>query len=448
MKNKLKLILSSIAFLMIVSLLQLHVYAAGFSVSKSASSVAPGGKFTVTVSCPNSVSTVNVSASNGSVSQNTLVVDNESASVTVTVGSSGTVTVSVSVDGYEYGCRNPVSGSRAVSVAINAPSGNNSSNKNSSSGSSNNSTNSNAGSTTDNADTTTQQTEEKKDETKKSNVNTLASLTVSAGELSPAFDGNNTNYEVNVDAKVTSITINAKATDAKASVSGTGEHALQVGANTLQVVCKAEDGSSKTYTITVNVDETPLVYLKHNKQKLGVVRNVKDLGIPETFEATTIKIDDNDVTAYHSNNMNKTILYLVNEKGEKNFYLYDEKEGVISIFIPVTVLGRNVYIIDVKVDNVKFNKVQIDNNTFNGWTFKDDKNYSLIEVMNQKGEKVIYQYESTENTLQLYRQVKQEQIEQPKQQKSILTYVFAATTVIFALISLVVVRYLYIYKKH
>ncbi len=121
MKNKLKLILSSIAFLMIVSLLQLPVYAAGFSVSKSASSVAPGGKFTVTVSCPNSVSTVNVSASNGSVSQNTLVVDNESASVTVTVGSSGTVTVSVSVDGYEYGCRNPVSGSRAVSVAINAP---------------------------------------------------------------------------------------------------------------------------------------------------------------------------------------------------------------------------------------------------------------------------------------------------------------------------------------
>lgn len=120
-----------------------------------------------------------------------------------------------------------------------------------------------------------------------------------------------------------------------------------------------------------------------------------------------------------------------------------------SIFIPVTVLGRNVYIIDVKkddvkVDNVKFNKIQIDNNTFNGWTFIDDANYSLIEVMNQKGEKVIYQYEATENTLQLYHQVKQKET---KPQKHIMTYVFAATTVIFALISLVIIRYLYIYKK-
>lgn len=442
MKKRLKVILSSIAFLITVSLLQLPVYAAGFSVSKSASSVSPGGTFTVSVSVSGE-GRFNFSASNGTVSSSSQWIAG-SGSVSVKAGSSGTVTVSVTAsDVSASDGETVISGTHSVSVAINAPAsgGNNSTNSN----------NSSSGSTTNNTDTTTQQTEEKKDE-KKSNVNTLASLTVSAGELSPAFDGNNTNYEVNVDAKVTSITIDAKVTDAKASVSGTGEHALQVGANTLQVVCKAEDGSTKTYTITVNVDETPQVYLKLNKQKLGVVRNVKDLGIPESFEATTIKIDGNEVTAYHSNNMNKTILYLVNEKGEKNFYLYDEKEGVTSIFIPVTVLGRNVYIIDVKKDdvkvsNTKFNKIQIDNNTFEGWTFTDDKNYSLIMVMNQKGEKVIYQYEATENTLQLYHQVKQEQSNQPKQQKHIMTYVFAATTVVFALISLILIRYFFIHKK-
>lgn len=439
MKKKFKVILSSIAFLMMISLLQLPVYAAGFSVSKSASSVAPGGTFTVSVSVSGE-GRFNFSASNGTVSSSSQWIAG-SGSVSVKAGSSGTVTVSVTAsDVSANDGETVISGTHSVSVAINAPA---------SGGNTTNSNNSNSGSTTNNTDTTTQQTEEKKEETKKSNVNTLASLTVSAGELSPAFDRNNTNYEVNVDAKVTSITIDAKATDAKASVLGTGEHALQVGANTLQVVCKAENGSTKTYTITVNVDETPQVYLKLNKQKLGVVRNVKYLGIPESFEATTIKIEENEVTAYHSNNMNKTILYLVNEKGEKNFYLYDEKEGVTSIFIPVTVLGRNVYIIDVKkddvkVDHTKFNKIQIDNNTFDGWTFTNDKNYSLIMVMNQKGEKVIYQYEATENTLQLYHQVKQEQ---PKQQKHIMTYVFAATTVVFALISLVLIRYFFIHKK-
>lgn len=442
MKKRLKVILSSIAFLMTISLLQLPVYAAGFSVSKSASSVAPGGTFTVSVSVSGE-GRFNFSASNGTVSSSSQWIAG-SGSVSVKAGSSGTVTVSVTAsDVSANDGETVISGTHSVSVTINAPT---------SGGNTTNSNNSNSVSTTNNTDTTTQQTEEKKEETKKSNVNTLASLTVSAGELSPAFDGNNTNYEVNVDAKVTSITIDAKATDAKASVSGTGEHALQVGANTLQVVCKAENESTKTYTITVNVDETPQVYLKLNKQKLGVVRNVKDLGIPESFEATTIKIEENEVTAYHSNNMNKTILYLVNEKGEKNFYLYDEKEGVTSIFIPVTVLGRNVYIIDVKkddvkVDHTKFNKIQIDNNTFDGWTFTNDKNYSLIMVMNQKGEKVIYQYEATENTLQLYHQVKQEQSNQPKQQKHIMTYVFASTTVVFALISLVLIRYFFIHKK-
>ncbi|WP_405317224.1 cadherin-like beta sandwich domain-containing protein [Faecalibacillus faecis] len=444
MKKGIKIFITSLILMMTLSIE--NIYAAGFSVSRSTSSVSPGGRFTVSVSCQGA-GQFSVSASNGSVSSSSLWVDG-SGSVTVTAGSSGTVTVSVSaidVTGYD---ESSITGSRSVSVSINTPTSSNNSNSSqtNSSSSSSNTTNNNTTTTNETNNQTTQQQEE----TKKSNNNNLSSLTLSTGTLNPEFNSNQTNYEVNVDAKMTEITIDAKALDSKASITGTGKHSLQVGSNTFEIKCKAENGSVKTYTITINVDETPLVYLKHNKQKLGVVRNVKDLGIPESFEATTIKIDDQDVTAYHNNNMNKTILYLVNEKGEKNFYLYDEKEGVTSIFTPVTLLGRNVYIIDVnkddvKVSNTKYNKIQIDNNTLNGWTFKDNKNYSLIMVMNAQGEKVIYQYEATENTLQLYHQVKQKQ---PKQQKNIMTYVFAATTVVFALISLVLIRYFYIHKKH
>lgn len=442
MKKGFKIFITSLILMMTLSIE--NIYAAGFSVSRSTSSVSPGGRFTVSISCQGA-GQFSVSASNGSVSSGSLWVDG-SGSVTVTAGSSGTVTVSVSaVDATGYD-ESSITGSRSVSVSINTPTTSNDSNSSQTnlSSSSSNTTNNN---TTTN-ETTNQEAQQ--EETKKSNNNNLSSLTLSTGTLSPEFNSNQTNYEVNVDAKMTEITIDAKASDSKASITGTGKHELQVGSNTFEIKCKAENGSVKTYTITINVDETPLVYLKHGKQKLGVVRNVKDLGIPESFEATTIKIDDQDVTAYHSNNMNKTILYLVNEKNEKNFYLYDEKEGVTSIFIPVTLLGRNVYIIDVnkddvKVSNTKYNKIQIDNNTLNGWTFKDNKNYSLIMVMNAQGEKVIYQYEATENTLQLYHQVKQKQ---PKQQKNIMTYVFAATTVVFALISLVLIRYFYIHKKH
>ena len=41
-----------------------------------------------------------------------------------------------------------------------------------------------------------------------------------------------------------------------------------------------------------------------------------------------------------------------------------------------------------------------------GWTYEnpDFSNYIHILVMNELGEKIVYQYETTENTLQLYRE--------------------------------------------
>lgn len=90
--------------------------------------------------------------------------------------------------------------------------------------------------------------------------------------------------------------------------------------------------------------------------------------------------------------MNKTIVYLIDEQGNKNFYLYDEDNGVTSVFVPVALLGRNVYLIDVKKDdldmeNVTFKDITIDNNNIKAWTFKDNENFSLIMVMNEKEKK-------------------------------------------------------------
>lgn len=84
----------------------------------------------------------------------------------------------------------------------------------------------------------------------KSNVNTLSSLSVSGHTLTPAFNPNTTSYTVNTDNS--SITINATKSDSRASVSGIGTKNINYGKNTFNVVVKAEDGNSKTYTIVVN----------------------------------------------------------------------------------------------------------------------------------------------------------------------------------------------------
>ena len=80
-----------------------------------------------------------------------------------------------------------------------------------------------------------------------SNDATLKSLTVDAGNLTPAFSSGTLNYSLSTDAE--RITISATANHVAASVAGSGTQSLNVGSNTLEIKVTAEDGTVVTYTI-------------------------------------------------------------------------------------------------------------------------------------------------------------------------------------------------------
>lgn len=85
----------------------------------------------------------------------------------------------------------------------------------------------------------------------------LSSLSVNGASLTPAFSSNTTAYSLGeVDFSVASLTVNAVAEDSKATVSVSGA-ALNVGANTVTVTVKAENGASKAYTISVTRKQDP-----------------------------------------------------------------------------------------------------------------------------------------------------------------------------------------------
>jgi hypothetical protein len=88
-----------------------------------------------------------------------------------------------------------------------------------------------------------------------SNVSTLGSLSVGAATLSPTFASGTTAYTLSgVAAGTTSLAVTASATDANATVAITGNSGLVVGANTITVVCTAQDGVTKTtYTLSVTI---------------------------------------------------------------------------------------------------------------------------------------------------------------------------------------------------
>lgn len=85
-----------------------------------------------------------------------------------------------------------------------------------------------------------------------SNPNTyLASLSISGGELVPAFSGLTDKYTMTVSPDQETVEIKATAVCSSSSVGGTGVYPINPGTNTLYVGCKAQNGSIKAYTITV-----------------------------------------------------------------------------------------------------------------------------------------------------------------------------------------------------
>ena len=90
----------------------------------------------------------------------------------------------------------------------------------------------------------------------------LASLALSDGALSPAFDADTTTYTATVGSDVTTVTVTAEASSDYATVAVTPgedddattagvEVALAEGANTITVTVTTEDGSTTRYTLTI-----------------------------------------------------------------------------------------------------------------------------------------------------------------------------------------------------
>ncbi len=77
----------------------------------------------------------------------------------------------------------------------------------------------------------------------------LKALTVSSGTLN--FNKSTSNYTVVVENSVSSIQIAATPEDSRSSVSGTGTKSLSVYSNEFNIVVTAENGSKRTYSITV-----------------------------------------------------------------------------------------------------------------------------------------------------------------------------------------------------
>lgn len=241
--------------------------------------------------------------------------------------------------------------------------------------------------------------------------NALSALTVSAGTLTPAFDPAITEYTLSLPSQSDRLTITANPSDSRATVQGDGDISLQDGETSLSVVVTAEDGSAKTYTITVQVAQAPTLFLDYNGQRLGVVKDVSQVTPPAGFApAEPITYSGDTLPIWTDVSGKRTLVYLLDEKtSAQGFYLFSQTTGVQSPYLPI-LCGSVTYIYtDIpkelsSVPGLTPATVKAFGQTLNGWTYNDAslKDFSVLYLMDDAGSYGYYTYDSRAETLQRF----------------------------------------------
>ena len=243
----------------------------------------------------------------------------------------------------------------------------------------------------------------------KSSNNALVSLTVSAGELAPAFDPTITDYTLSLPLRTNKITFTATPSDSKATVQGDGEVALRGGENKVAVVVTAEDGSAKTYNITVKVAREPTVFFSLNGESLGVMQDTDGVTPPAGFSPTTVPYSGEELPAW-TNAAGQMLLYLVNQDTlAAGFYLYDEAEGVQSPYLPI-VYGATTYVYTgvpaekESIPGLTLCDVEAFGHILKGWKYEDAslQDFCVLYLMDAGGNYGCHTYDSQSGTLQRF----------------------------------------------
>ena len=182
-----------------------------------------------------------------------------------------------------------------------------------------------------------------------SNAN-LSSLKVSAGSLSPSFSPSRTSYTVNVGEDVSVCTISATPQDSAATVSVGGSKNLSMGKNVRTVTVTAENGATKTYTITINrgeggtSSEDPSddpsdgsdgeiedITVTVGDKEYIVCENYDESSIPKGFVMTIAQYGDKDIPVIKDENLKYTFALLKDpETGDETWFFYDEESDTFA----------------------------------------------------------------------------------------------------------------------
>lgn len=354
--------------------------AANYTVSLSSANVSKGKKVTLYVKGTNIAGGFSVVSSDStvcSISSSSVWVDNDTQTISVNALRTGSCNIKVtpiSVSDYNG---NDVSLS-AKTLTLNVNNGSNSS-----------------GSSSNNNSSTV----------KKSDDATLKSLSIEGINITPEFKSDVLEYKALAEANVEKIKIIASPNNGKASVVGAGENDVSAGVNKLEIVVTAEDGTTKTYVINVEVKEYAPINVKIGNKSYTVIRKENDLPEVDLFEKCKVEIGDDEVAGYYNDKLNIYLIGLKDDKGNVSLYVYDTKKENYIEYKWITVGGVTLYLKDAssKLDNFKRYSTMIKNTKLDIYRLNKKDKIGLVYGTNVvTGNTGWYVYDKEEETLARY----------------------------------------------
>lgn len=234
----------------------------------------------------------------------------------------------------------------------------------------------------------------------KSTNNYLASLSVDGYELTPAFNKKTNEYNVEVPATVTQITISAKKEDKYASLSGTGTFEVFEGSNSFDVIVTSETGVVNTYKIVVNVIDQNPINVTIDGKNYTVVKKRDNLVAPTNYEESTVTIDNIEIPAYYNPATKYTLVGLKDGDGTISYFIYEA--GKYEKYFEITNKAIIIYPLEAKETPKGYELTTIEINNEKVVAYQNEDNTLIYGINIASGNKSFYRYDKEEQTFQRF----------------------------------------------
>lgn len=281
----------------------------------------------------------------------------------------------------------------------------------------------------------------------------LHSLTVDKGKMTPEFNSEILEYTLDLAENTTSVEVSAAVAHEKATLSGNGSVEVKEGKNEHNITVTAEDGTTKTYKLTLNVLEKPKFEIDLHSKKRGVLSILPET-LPAGYSQTEIEINSVKVNALKHDTLNTVLIYTRDENGKLGWVYYNEVNKKYASYEELEMNGKKYVLGFVDEEDKKigmhYSFSTINEKEIYALVYDDSTldRFTVLPLYNDKNELNLYQYDKTEQTLQVYadnsKTVNENYLKLQNEVKILNNHKFALliATGVFALTTVIAIGYI------